>query len=109
MSLIDSPRTVVPSIEGSDDIDFDLGNGEDLLLAEVLDKVEQGRKTPRQDPFEDYETHRRLEDSLSPQPERSTPLAQRSLEAAAIEIVYDDLLDETFTRTYEPCRPRWRY
>lgn len=96
MSRPASPGTIVPSIETSSDFDFDLENGEDDLLADALDKVE--RDCRARDPFENYETHRALEQSLSPNLEGRISSANRSFEAAAVtEISYEDLLEETLT------------
>ena len=86
----------IPSIETNSDLEFDLLNDEDDLLACALEKIEREHSIAIE-AQEEYEVHRALEQSLSPEPEPRKSIPAQSLEAATIELKREDLLDDNFT------------
>ena len=96
MSASAGTEVVVNSVEAGGD-DFDLENGEDDLLAEALDKVQRAHSAPPEDESDEYETHRILEQSVSPPPDRPYSVKRVASVAPPIEIKYDDIFDDTFT------------
>ena len=90
---------ITRSSETSSDLDFDLEHGEEELLAAALDSIEREHSTPPDQELDEYETHRILEQSVSPPPDLAPVAAERQTSAAPLEIKYEDIFDETFAGT----------